>query len=97
MVAEWPNGLEIKKVLSAFQKVTATYKTLEHFCWDEIGAKLIERLKTQVHRKREDGMTLSQRVRRTTIVYQQFFKAATVWRGFSRGIALERYGVSPLR
>jgi hypothetical protein len=45
MIAEWPNGLVTSEVLAAFQKVTATHNTLEHFRWDEIGASLVERLK----------------------------------------------------
>ena len=78
LVAEWPNGLETSEILAAFQKVTATYKTLEHFRWDEIGDSLAERLNAQFRLKRENGTTLSQRVRRASSVYQQFFQGVIV-------------------
>jgi tetratricopeptide (TPR) repeat protein len=78
LIAEWPNGLETSDVLAAFQKVTATYKTLDHFRWDQIGASLVDRLKAQFRLKQENGITLSQRVRRTITVYQQFFKGVIV-------------------
>lgn len=78
LIAEWPNGLETNEVLMAFQKVTATYKTLEHFRWDEIGTSLVERLKAQFRLKRENGITLSQRVRQRLSVYQRFFQGVIV-------------------
>lgn len=78
LIAEWPNGLETSEVLAAFQKVTATYKTLEHLRWDEIGNSLLERLKAQFRLKQENGITLSQRLRRTISVYQQFFQCVIV-------------------
>ena len=78
MIAEWPNGLETSEALAAFRKVTATYKTLEHFRWDEIGNSLVERLKAQFRLKRENGITLSQRVRHAITVYQRFFQGVVV-------------------
>jgi len=78
LIAEWPNGLETGEVLAAFQKVTATYKTLEHFRWEEFGDSLVERLKSQFCLKRENGITLSQRVRQTISVYQRFFQGVIV-------------------
>ena len=65
-------------MLAAFQKVTATYKTLEHFRWDESGAAVLDRLKAQFRLKRENGITLSQRVRRKLSVYQRFFQGVIV-------------------
>jgi tetratricopeptide (TPR) repeat protein len=78
LIAEWPNNVDAGEVLSAFQKVTSSYTTLEHFRWDSIGPKLVERLTTQFRLKRQDGITLSQRVRVNTSVYQRFFQAIVV-------------------
>jgi len=78
LIAEWPNKLDEADVLSAFQKVTSTYKTLEHFRWETVGPKLIVKLKSQFQLKRQDGITLSQRVRGNISVYQQFFQAIIV-------------------
>ena len=78
LIAEWPNKLDDADVLSAFQKVTSTYKTLEHFRWETIGEKLLSRLKSQFQLKRQDGITLSRRVRGNVSVYQQFFQAVIV-------------------
>ena len=47
LIAEWPNKLDNADVLSGFQKVTSTYKTLEHFRWETIGQKLLVKLKSQ--------------------------------------------------
>ena len=78
LIAAWPNSPAESEVLSAFQKVTSTYKTLEQFRWELTGPKLLERLKSQFRLKREDGITLSQRVRATQAVYQRFFQAMGV-------------------
>jgi tetratricopeptide (TPR) repeat protein len=78
LVAEWPNKLDDADVLSAFQKVTSTYKTLEHFRWETTGQKLLVRLKGQFRLKRQDGITISRRVRSNLSVYQQFFQAVIV-------------------
>jgi tetratricopeptide (TPR) repeat protein len=78
LVAEWPNKLDDADVLSAFQKVTSTYTTLEYFRWETIGEKLLVRLKSQFRLKRQDGITLSKRVRSNISVYQQFFQAVIV-------------------
>ena len=80
LIAEWPNKLDDADVLSAFQKVTSTYKTLEHFRWETIGQKLLIGLKSQFRLKRQDGITLSRRVRSNLSVYQQFFQAVIVMR-----------------
>jgi len=78
LIAEWPNKLDDADVLSGFQKVTSTYKTLEHFRWETISQKLLARLKSQFRLKRQDGITLSRRVRSNLSVYQQFFQAVIV-------------------
>ena len=78
LIAEWPNKLDNADVLSGFQKVTSTYKTLEHFRWETIGQKLLVKLKSQFRLKRQDGITLSRRARSNLSVYQQFFQAVIV-------------------
>jgi tetratricopeptide (TPR) repeat protein len=78
LIAEWLNNLDDADVLNAFQKVTSTYKTLEHFRWETIGQQLLVRLKSQFRLKRQDGITLSRRVRSNLSVYQQFFQAIIV-------------------
>jgi tetratricopeptide (TPR) repeat protein len=78
LIAEWPKELSEDNILAAFQRVTSTYKTLDHFRWDAIGSKLRLRLLSQFRLKREDGITLSQRVRANTSVYQRFFQAIVV-------------------
>lgn len=78
LMAEWPSKLDDADVLSAFQRVTSTYKTLEHFRWETVGEKLLARLKREFRLKRQDGITLSRRVRGNISVYQQFFQAVLV-------------------
>jgi hypothetical protein len=78
LIAEWPQKLDDADVLSAFQKVTSTHKTLEHFRWEAIGDRLLVSLKSRFRLKRQDGITLSRRVRANISVYQQFFQAVIV-------------------
>lgn len=78
LIAEWPNKLEDADVLAAFQKVTSTYKTLEHHRWEVVGSTLLAKLKTQFRTIRQDGITLSRRVRSNVSVYQRFFQAVIV-------------------
>src|ERR1039458_5416211 len=78
LIAEWPNRLEDAEVLKAFQVVTSTFKTLEDFRWETIGAKLVARLKDQFDLGRQEGISLSRRIRANVSVYQRFFQAVLV-------------------